>query len=128
MKKLTLTLGIFLSAIFFINAQDISSQSTKVLNHITTVCSLTPSQIGLVKPFTDAMVKARAEAQQKYAGNPGALKDANKSISDGFRSKLQTVLSSDQMKKFTADALKRESMKKAAPAPSATSTLPQGNK
>jgi hypothetical protein len=127
MKKLTLTLGIFLSAIFFVNAQDVSSQSKKVLNHITTVCSLTPSQIGLVKPIADAMVKSRKEAQQKYAGNPSGLQDANNAISDGFKAKLQDILTPEQMKKFQADALQRKANMK-TPVVSPSSTVPQGNK
>ncbi len=127
MKKLTLTLGIFLSAIFFVNAQDVSTQSSKVLKHITTVCNLTPSQIGLVKPIADAMVKSRQEAQQKYAGNPTELKNTNNSISDGFKAKLQDILTPEQMKKFQADALKRKANMKTTTA-SPSSTVPQGNK
>jgi hypothetical protein len=125
MKKLTLTLGIFLSAIFFVNAQDVSKQSAKVLNHITTVCSLTPSQIGLVKPIAEAMVKARIEAKQKYAGNPTELKETNNSISDGFKSNLQGILTPEQMKKFQTDIAKRQAMK---PSQSSSSSAPPSKK
>lgn len=92
MKKLILTLGIFLAGIVFVNAQD--KAANKIVSKMTEVCSLSQDQVAKVQPIVEDYVNARKANKQQYGSDPAALKNANKSINKEYREKLKTVLTS----------------------------------
>ena len=103
MKKLILALGIVLTSVFSVSAQDKAASGNgadKMVNTITTVCSLTPDQVTKIKPMVATFVQTRADNKQKYANDPDGLKAANKENKANLKKQLQTVLTADQVTKY----------------------------
>ena len=110
MKKLLLTFGIFLAGIAFVNAQDkAAAATTKMVDHITQVCNLTPDQVTKVQPMIASFVKTREANKQQYAGDKAGMQSANKTNRQNLKAQLQTVLTADQQAKLKADNAQRKS-------------------
>lgn len=107
MKKLILTLGIFLSGIAFVQAQAAGNdgsdkKATAVMNGINTACHLTTAEMNKIKPFVIQFVQTKEANKQKLASNPEELKVANRTNNQQFKSNLKTVLSDEQMNALVA--------------------------
>jgi len=101
MKKLILTFGIFLAGIVFVNAQDAAAnKTTKVLNHITEVCGLTPDQVSKVQPVVADYVKTRMANKAQYASDAKRLKAANQAAGRNYQTQLKATLTPDQFQKL----------------------------
>jgi hypothetical protein len=102
MKKLVLTLGIIFIGLITLHAQDasIEKQSTKLVNEYASVAQMTPDQAAKVRPILESFLATRKENKEKYAGNPQALKTANKANKENMKTQLQAVLSPDQIQKI----------------------------
>lgn len=119
MKKLIVTLGIFLSAIICVQAQDanIGKQADNLTTKITNACHLSPDQQTKIKPFVMQFLQARNQDKQKYANDQGGLKNAIKADRMQFKSNLQTVLTPEQMTELKNYFKQQREMRKKQPAP-----------
>jgi hypothetical protein len=101
MKKLLLTFGIFLAGIVFVNAQDkTNAKATKLVDHLTQVCGLTPDQVAKVQPLAVSFITAREANKQQYANDPTGLKSANKANNQNYKAQLSAILTADQQQKL----------------------------
>lgn len=101
MKKLIVTLGIFLSAVLGVQAQQanvsVEKQVTHLTGKITDACHLTADQTTKIKPFVQQFVEARKADKDKYANDQNGMKSAMKTNRMQLENNLKTVLSADQM-------------------------------
>ncbi len=100
MKKLVLTFGIFLAGIFYVNAQD--KGTSKMMDHLTQVCQLTPDQVSRVQPIVENYEKAKKANKTQFANDPSSLKGANKTAKENYKNQLKAVLTPEQMEKLKA--------------------------
>ncbi len=116
MKKLILTLGIILTGLLTVNAQDagVERQSTKLVNEYASVAQMTPDQAAKVRPILESFLATRKENKEKYSGNPQALRTANKANKENMRTQLQAVLSPDQIQKIEDYNKEKKEEKKGA--------------
>lgn len=98
MKKIILTFGIFLAGVFLVNAQD--KAATKLVDHLTQVCGLTPDQVSKLQPIAEDYIKARRANRQQYANSPDSLRMANKANNKNYKAQLNTILTPDQQQKL----------------------------
>ncbi len=112
MKKLILTLGIFLIGVMSINAQD--KVATKIVNKMTVVCGLSSDQVAKVQPIVEDYVKGREANKQQYASDPEGLKTANRTLNKNYKAQLKTVLSPEQIEKLKAYKAQHKGDKKGA--------------
>ena len=110
MKKFIVTFGIILAGICYVNAQD--KADSKMLDHLTQVCQLSPDQVSKVKPIIENYVSSRKANKQKYAGDKTAMKSADKALKENYKSQLKTVLTPDQMERLKADIAQHKTSKK----------------
>lgn len=123
MKKLILTFGIFLAGIFFVSAQD--KAATKLVNHLTQVCGLTPDQVSKIQPIAEDFIKTRRANKQQYANSPDSLKMANKANTKNYKSQLNAILTADQQQKLKEANAQRRANRKAAQGEGDTENNPQ---
>jgi len=106
MKKLILTLGIFLSGVLLVQAQSatasLDKKTSAMTGKITKACNLTSDQVTKVTPFIAQFVQTRAANKQKFANDPANLKAANHSNGQALKTNLKTVLSDAQMTQYSA--------------------------
>jgi len=106
MKKLILTLGIFLSGVLLVQAQSatasVDKKTSTLTGKITKACNLTSDQVTKVTPFIAQFVQTRTTNMQKFANDPTNLKTANHSNAMTLKTNLKTVLSDAQMAQYTA--------------------------
>ena len=105
MKKLILTLGIFLSGIVCLQAQEAQGgnqdkQVANITSKLTTACHLTSDQVTKIQPFVKQFVQTRNDNKEKLSSNKEALKTANKANRQQLAANLKTILSADQMQEF----------------------------
>lgn len=102
MKKLVVTLGIFLSAVLCVQAQQAQNvpaekQTAHLTGKISDACHLTTDQTSKIKPFVQQFVEARNEDKDKYQNDKNAMRSAMKTNRTQLENNLKTVLSADQM-------------------------------
>ena len=114
MKKLVLSLGIFLSGVsilsiqakgmpdFYQTAAQQNSGVEKRLASIQKACNLTPDQSTKIKSLLTDMEATQAANEKANKANPAALKEANQKNSYDFNQKLAKVLTPEQMKSLNA--------------------------
>lgn len=103
MKKLILTLGIFLAGIMFVNAQDkADAVAAKFVNKITEVCGLTPDQVAKLQPVAEDYIKTRKANKQQYATDPDGYRSATKTLNQNYKAQLKSILSPEQINKLEA--------------------------
>jgi hypothetical protein len=124
MKKLILTLGIFVAGILCVNAQTAPTQeeeTTKMVGNLTRVCTMTADQATKSTPFIKAFVASRDADKAKYGTtNKEELKTAIKADRETLITNLTPILSADQIQK-----IKDNWAKQAAKQKSSTTTTPQ---
>ncbi len=132
MRKVILTIGICVAGLMGVSAQQtapVAAPSTaksaaapkeqqveKLMTKMKTACTLTPEQIGKVKPIIAEFVSARMENKQKLGSDKDKLQAANQASMKTMNAKLSAVLNADQQAKWTAaeKEMKAEMQKKAA--------------
>ncbi|HXB13408.1 MAG TPA: hypothetical protein VNZ45_15580 [Bacteroidia bacterium] len=119
MKKLILTLGIFFAGVLCMNAQDAPTQdqqTTKMLDNITKVCSLTSDQATKATPAVKQFIASKEADKAKYAGDKAQLKTAMKADRQALVTNLKPVLSADQIQKLE-DHWKQNAQNKSTTSP-----------
>jgi len=101
MKRLILTFSILLASLVMVNAQDkATAKATKLVNHLTQVCGLTPDQVSKLQPIAESYIKTKEANKQQYANDPAGLKSANRTNNQNYKGQLNTVLTPDQQQKL----------------------------
>jgi len=97
MKKLLLTLSLFLCGIGFSNAQQQAASSNTLIDQLKDLCSLSPEQIVKVEPIVNDFEKKRDETYKKYQHNtPVLTKEAKRNRWD-YEVSLIGILTPEQM-------------------------------
>jgi hypothetical protein len=108
MKKIVLTLGIFLSGISILSVQAKSSiliqtnGTSSRLESIKKNCNLTPDQTSKVQNLLNDYQTTQEANEKANKGNPDGLKEAQKKNSYDFNQRLAKVLTPEQMKSLNA--------------------------
>ncbi|HTA28264.1 MAG TPA: hypothetical protein VK809_10770 [Bacteroidia bacterium] len=109
MKKIILTLGLFLSGISIVSVQASvpqeahqASATSSRLESIKKTCNLTPDQTTKVQSLLNDYEATKATNEKANKSNPAGLKEAQKKNSYDFNQKLVKVLTPEQMKALNA--------------------------
>lgn len=90
-----------LAGLMLVNAQDnTSAKATKLINHISQICALTPDQVSKLQPIAENYIKAREANKQQYANDPAGLKSANRTNNQNYKAQLKTILTPEQQQKL----------------------------
>lgn len=114
MKKTIITLGICLTGLLSVQAQQSSTSTSsapaptfdqkvdKLLSTLTSTCNLTPDQVTKAKPIVEETIKARMANKQKYGADKTQLKAANQATLAAENTKINAILNADQQAKLAA--------------------------
>lgn len=105
MKKLILTLGIILTGLFAVNAQQspgVEKQTDKMMATYNDVCQLTPAQADSIRPMVENFISTRQANKQQYGNDRASLAKADKENRRNYMAQLKTVLTPDQQQKLKA--------------------------
>lgn len=116
MRKIILTTGILFGSLLCVQAQQTTSSTQptfnqrveKMLNKLTTTCSLTPDQVEKARPIVAETIKARMANQQQYGSDKAKLKAANEAVLTKENAKINAILNADQQTKLAAYEKHRE--------------------
>lgn len=105
MKKLVLTLGIALSAIVFVQAQEsttnVDQRAATMVNQMVSTAHLTNDEANKITPFVKAFFQTKLDNQNKYANDPAGMKQANQTNRAQLKKNLETVLNAEKMQELT---------------------------
>jgi hypothetical protein len=110
MKKLILTVGICLSTLVLIQAQQIDKAAPptkeqrveKMMTNLNSTCNLTPAQTTKAKPIVTEFVNSVAANKQQYGSDKDKLREANQASMKTMNTKLSAILNADQQKQLTS--------------------------
>lgn len=109
MKKIFLTTGICIISLLSVQAQQTTQQAPtveqradKMMNALTSACSLTPEQAAKIKPIITEAINERIANKKQYGSDQDKLEAANKETMKEAHVKINAILTADQQSKLAA--------------------------